>query len=40
MLQTHRSDMGGGKFVLPKDAAAPIFVKGRLWGNFHIGYQA
>jgi methyl-accepting chemotaxis protein len=40
LLQTHRRDMGGGKFVMLKDAAAPIFVKGRLWGNFHIGYQA
>jgi methyl-accepting chemotaxis protein len=38
LLQTHRRDMGGGKFVLLKDAAAPIFVNGRLWGNFHIGY--
>jgi methyl-accepting chemotaxis protein len=32
--------MGGGKFVLLKDAAAPILVNGRLWGNFHIGYPA
>jgi methyl-accepting chemotaxis protein len=40
LLQTHRRDMGGGKFVLLKDAAAPILVNGRLWGNFHIGYPA
>jgi methyl-accepting chemotaxis protein len=40
LLQTHRRDMGGGKFVLLKDASAPIFVNGRLWGNFHIGYPA
>jgi methyl-accepting chemotaxis protein len=40
LLQTHRRDMGGGKFVLLKDVAVPIFVQGRLWGNFLIGYAA
>ena len=40
LLQTHRRDMGGGKFVMLKDAASPIVVRGRLWGNFHIGYPA
>ena len=40
LMQTHRRDMGGGKFILLKDVAAPIFVNGRLWGNFLIGYPA
>lgn len=38
LLQTYRRDMGGGKFVPMKDISAPIFVKGRHWGGFRIGY--
>ena len=39
LLQTYRRDMGGGKFVLMKDLSAPIFVKGRHWGAFRIGFR-
>jgi len=39
LLQTYRRDMGGGKFVLMKDVSAPIFVNGRHWGSFRIGYR-
>ncbi|TWG65987.1 MULTISPECIES: methyl-accepting chemotaxis protein [unclassified Aminobacter] len=39
LLQTYRRDMGGGNFVLMKDVSAPIFVKGRHWGGFRIGYR-
>lgn len=39
LLQTYRRDMGGGKFVLMKDLSAPIFVGGRHWGAFRIGYR-
>lgn len=39
LLQTYRRDMGGGQFVLMKDLSAPIFVHGRHWGAFRIGYR-
>jgi len=39
LVQTYRRDMGGGTFVLMKDVSAPIFVKGRHWGGFRIGYR-
>ncbi|QCP49857.1 methyl-accepting chemotaxis protein [Trinickia violacea] len=39
LLQTYRRDMGGGEFALMKDASAPIFVEGRHWGGFRIGYR-
>ncbi|SIT39022.1 Methyl-accepting chemotaxis sensory transducer [Paraburkholderia ribeironis] len=39
LLQTYRRDMGGGQFVLMKDASAPVFVAGRHWGGFRIGYK-
>jgi methyl-accepting chemotaxis protein len=39
LLQTYRRDMGGGKFMLMKDLSAPIFVNGRHWGAFRIGYR-
>ena len=39
LLQTYRRDMGGGKFVLMKDLSSPIFVKGRHWGAFRIGFR-
>ena len=38
LLQTYQRDMGGGKLVPMKDISAPIFVKGRHWGGFRIGY--
>ncbi len=40
LLQTYRRDMGGGQFVLMKDASAPILVQGRHWGGFRMGYKA
>lgn len=39
LLQTYRRDMGGGSFVLMKDISAPIYVKGRHWGGFRMGYK-
>lgn len=39
LLQTYRRDMGGGNFALMKDASAPIFVNGRHWGGFRMGYR-
>ena len=38
LLQTYRRDMGGGRFVLMRDASAPVFVQARHWGGFRIGY--
>jgi len=38
LLQTYRRDMGGGRFALMRDISAPIFVQGRHWGGFRIGY--
>lgn len=38
LLQTYQRDMGGGKLVPMKDISAPIFVRGRHWGGFRIGY--
>jgi methyl-accepting chemotaxis protein len=40
LLQTYRRDMGGGEFVLMKDASAPIIVAGRHWGGLRMGYRA
>ncbi|HEX6958309.1 MAG TPA: methyl-accepting chemotaxis protein [Ferrovibrio sp.] len=40
LLQTYRRDMGGGVFVLMKDASAPIRVAGRLWGGLRVCYKA
>lgn len=40
LLQTYRRDLGGGRFVLLKEAAAPIVVKGRPWGGVRFGYKA
>ena len=39
LLQTYRRDMGGGQFALMKDLSAPIWVNGRHWGAFRIGYR-
>ncbi|SDH37795.1 methyl-accepting chemotaxis protein [Paraburkholderia phenazinium] len=39
LLQTYRRDMGGGQFVLMKDASAPVFVGGRHWGGVRMGYK-
>jgi len=39
LLQTYRRDMGGGKFVLLKEACAPITVRGRHWGGMRLAYH-
>jgi methyl-accepting chemotaxis protein len=39
LLQTYRRDMGGGQFVLLKEAAAPIVVHGRHWGGLRLAYR-
>ncbi|MBX3608230.1 MAG: chemotaxis protein [Piscinibacter sp.] len=39
LLQTYRRDMGGGRFVLMKEAAAPIVVAGRHWGGLRLAFQ-
>ncbi len=40
LLQTYWRVMGGGHIVLLKDVSAPIWVRGRHWGAFRIGYRA
>ncbi|MEF7613598.1 methyl-accepting chemotaxis protein [Aquincola sp. MAHUQ-54] len=39
LLQTYRRDMGGGKFVVMKEAAAPITVNGRHWGGLRLAFR-
>ncbi|HLH90626.1 MAG TPA: methyl-accepting chemotaxis protein [Xanthobacteraceae bacterium] len=39
LLQTYRRDMGGGNFILMKDLSAPIWVRGRHWGAFRMGFR-
>jgi methyl-accepting chemotaxis protein len=39
LLQTYRRDMGGGTFVLLKEASAPIMVQGRHWGGLRLAYK-
>jgi len=39
LLQTYRRDMGGGTFVMMKDASAPIIVRGRHWGGLRLAYR-
>ena len=39
LLQTYRRDMGGGQFVLLKEAAAPIVVNGRHWGGMRLAFN-
>ena len=39
LLQTYRRDMGGGKFVMLKEVAAPILVQGRHWGGLRLAYR-
>ena len=38
LLQVYRRDMGKGEFILMKDLAVPISVKGRHWGGLRMGY--
>jgi methyl-accepting chemotaxis protein len=39
LLQTYRRDMGGGSFVVLKEAAAPITVRGRHWGGMRLAFR-
>ncbi len=39
LLQTYRRDMGGGNFIVMKEAAAPITVNGRHWGGMRLAFQ-
>jgi methyl-accepting chemotaxis protein len=39
LLQTYRRDMGGGQFVMLKEASAPIVVQGRHWGGLRLAYK-
>ncbi len=39
LLQTYRRDMGGGRYVLLKEAAAPITVNGRHWGGLRLAFN-
>jgi methyl-accepting chemotaxis protein len=39
LLQTYRRNMGGGNFVLMKDVSSPIYVRGRHWGAFRMGFR-
>ena len=39
LLQTYRRDMGGGRFLVMKEAAAPIMVNGRHWGGLRLAFQ-
>jgi methyl-accepting chemotaxis protein len=39
LLQTYRRDMGGGNFVLMKDLSSPIWIRGRHWGAFRMGFR-
>jgi methyl-accepting chemotaxis protein len=39
LLQTYRRDMGGGQFVVMKEADAPIRVNGRHWGGVRLAYR-
>lgn len=39
LLQTYRRDMGNGQHVLMYDCSAPIFVKGKHWGGFRMGFR-
>ncbi len=39
LLQTYRRDMGGGKFVLLKEVAAPITVNGKHWGALRLAFH-
>ena len=40
LLQTYRRDMGGGCFIVMKEAAAPIRVNGRHWGGLRLAFKA
>ena len=39
LLQTYRRDMGGGNFIVMKEAAAPITVGGKHWGGLRLAFK-
>ena len=39
LLQTYRRDMGGGSFVVMKEATAPVTVNGRHWGGLRLAFK-
>jgi len=39
LLQTYRRDMGGGQFIVMKEAAAPIIVNGKHWGGLRLAFK-
>ena len=39
LLQTYRRDMGGGSFVVMKEADAPVTVNGRHWGGLRLAFK-
>lgn len=39
LLQTYRRDMGAGKFIVVKEADAPISVQGKHWGGVRLGFR-
>jgi len=39
LLQTYRRDMGGGNFIVMKEAAAPIAINGRHWGGLRLAFK-
>jgi len=39
LLQTYRRDMGGGNFIVMKEAAAPITVAGKHWGGVRLAFH-
>lgn len=39
LLQTYRRDMGGGQFVIMKEASSPITVGGRHWGGLRLAFR-
>ena len=39
LLQTYRRDMGGGHFVVMKEAASPIRADGRHWGGLRLAFK-
>lgn len=38
LLQTYRRDMGGGRFIVMKEASAPITVAGKHWGGLRLAF--
>ena len=39
LLQTYRRDMGGGQFIVMKEAASPIMAGGRHWGGLRLAFK-